>query len=333
MANCNEHFQEFNGVIRLTDARRKSLKKSRKELRNKVRKFFKENKKDEIQPKFNGQGSLDYDVIINPIPRYVIEDNEKKTILYYDVDDGIYFIGSDAVKDRHTPETYHNWVYDAVRGHTDKDPIDKDTCIRTLFADGHNIDQPIYYQMGSTPELAHKKLGYILSDPKEFSTWFIEIADSDPQIRRLVRYLKAWSDKKDFDSPSKAMPCGLILTILVAENYTTRDKRDDIALKETLINIQSKLTSSFECNRPTTPSGENLLEGYKEKDYFLKCLSEFIDDAKTALQEKNFRKSSELWRKHLSDRFPLGEDKDDTSSATAGLASLIPSTTKPYTSK
>ena len=44
MANCNEHFGKYNGEIRLTDARRKSLKGSRKELRKKVRNWFKENK-------------------------------------------------------------------------------------------------------------------------------------------------------------------------------------------------------------------------------------------------------------------------------------------------
>ena len=62
----------------------------------------------------------------------------------------------------------------------------------------------------------------------------------------------------------------------------------------------------------------------------MKCLSDFIDDAKNALQEKNFRKSTELWRKHLSDRFPLGEDKDDTTNSSGGLGAMIPPTTKPY---
>src|SRR5690606_5280210 len=146
MANCNKHFEEYNGNIRLTDARRQSLKGSRKELRNKVRKWFKENKPDETQPKFNGQGSMSMDTIINPIPRKIKEGKEEKTVLYYDVDDGIYFEGDKEPKDRPTPITYHNWVYEAVKGHTDKDPIDKNTCVRTLFADGHNIDQPIYYK-------------------------------------------------------------------------------------------------------------------------------------------------------------------------------------------
>lgn len=330
MANCDKHFGVYNGNIRLTDARRKSLKGSRKELRNKVRKWFEENKPNETKPEFNGQGSMSMDTIINPIPRKIKEGNEEKTILYYDVDDGIYFVGDKEPKERPTPVTYHSWIYDAVKGHTGKDPIDKNTCVRTLFADGHNIDQPIYYKKGDTPELAHKRDGWIYSDPKAFTDWFKEKAQKEPQLRRLVRYGKGWCDNREFENTSKPMPSGLIITILIAENAVYRKDRDDVALKETLQAIRRRLNISFECKRPTTPKGENLLTNYGHKDYFMDCLAKFIDDATKALQEKNFKKATELWRKHLSNRFPLGEDKDETSNASAGLGAIIPATTKPY---
>lgn len=330
MANCNTHFEEYNGKIRLTDARRKSLKGSRKELRNKVRKWFDENKPNETKPKFSGQGSMSMDTIINPIPRKIKKGNEEKTVLYYDVDDGIYFVGDKEPKDRPTPATYHSWIYDAVKGHTDQDPIDKNTCIRTLFADGHNIDQPIYYKKDNTPELAHKKDDWIDSDPKAFTDWFNDLAKKQPQLRKLVRYGKGWSDNREFLNESKPMPSGLIITILIAENAIYRKDRDDVALKETLQAIQRKLNISFECKRPTTPKGENLLANYEHKDYFMDCLAKFIDDATKALQEKNFKKATELWRKHLSDRFPLGDDKDETSNGSVGLGTIITPTTKPY---
>jgi hypothetical protein len=330
MANCNEHFKEFNGQIRLTNTRRKNLKGSLKELRNKVRKWFKENKPNEAQPKFSGQGSMAMDTIINPIPRKITEDGEEQKVLYYDVDDGIYFEGDKGSKERATPTTYHSWIYQAVEGHTNKQPIDKNTCVRTLFADGHNIDQPIYYKQGETPELAHKAKGWIESDPRAFTEWFKEKAEKEPQLRRLVRYCKGWADNREFLNKSQSMPSGLILTILVAENAFYREERDDVALKETLLAIQGKLKLSFECKRPTTPKGENLLEDYTQKDYFMKCLAKFIEDATNALQEKNFRKATEYWRTHLSDRFPLGEDRDDTLTASAGLGTIITPTTKPY---
>ncbi|MCK9234362.1 MAG: hypothetical protein M0O98_04130 [Acholeplasmataceae bacterium] len=330
MANCNTHFEEYNGKTRLTNARRKSLKGSRKESRNRVRKWFKDNKPNETKPKFSGQGSMSMDTIINPIPRKIKDGNEEKTFLYYDVDDGIYFVGDKEPKDRPTPGTHHSWVYDAVKGHTDKDPIDKNTCVRTLFADGHNVDQPIYYKEGDTPELAHKKDGWIDSDPKAFTDWFNDLAERQPQLRKLVRYGKGWFDNREFLNESKPMPSGLIITILIAENAVYRKDRDDVALKETLQAIQRKLNISFECKRPTTPKGENLLANYGHKDYFMNCLANFIDDATKALQEKNFKKATELWRKHLSDRFPMGEDKDENSNASAGLGAIITPTTKPY---
>src|SRR3954469_20868496 len=107
MANSSTSFEEFNKTIRLTDARRKSLKGSRKELRKKTRKYFDEEKSKEIKPKFSGQGSLAMDTIVNPIPRKELVGKEEKTVLYYDVDDGIYFIGTEEQKDRKSVQTYH----------------------------------------------------------------------------------------------------------------------------------------------------------------------------------------------------------------------------------
>ena len=330
MANCNEHFEEYNEKIRLTKSRKDSLITSRDDLRKKVEKWFEENKPDEEQPTFKGQGSMSTNTIINPIPRKVKEGDEEKTKLYYDVDDGIYFEGNKDEDDRPTPATYHSWICQAVDGHTNTPPIDKNTCVRTVFSDGHHIDQPIYYKQSDTPELAHKKDGYIESDPEEFTNWFNDEADEHTQLRKLVRYGKGWCDNRKFKNSSKKMPSGLVMTILITENPVYRNDRDDIALKETLVSIQDTLNKKFACYRPTTPKGENLLADYTQKEYFMNCLANFIDDAKKALKEKNFRKATELWRKHLSDRFPLGEDKDDTSNTSAGLGAIIPSTTKPY---
>lgn len=72
------------------------------------------------------------------------------------------------------------------------------------------------------------------------------------------------------------MPSGLVITILITENAVFRDDRDDIALKETLISIEAKLSSNFSCYRPTTPKNENLLKEYSDKEYFMKCLKDFI---------------------------------------------------------
>lgn len=320
MANCSEILKSFNNTITLSGAKKESLKRSRKDLRKKIKKYFREKKPDEIQPKFKGQGSFDTDVIINPIPRTIEVNGEDKTVYYYDIDDGIYFIGDDNPDDRKSVQTYHNWIVTAVDGHTSTPPKDKNACVRVIFADGHNIDLPVYYKQNDIPELAHKVKGWIDSDPKAFTEWFNKQADANPQLRRIVRYLKAWADYREYSRTDKAMPTGLVLTILAANHFYKHD-RDDIALKETLVNIESELRKEFKCERPTVPEGEDLLSEYTCKDYFMEVLRKFIDNAKKAIEEKNQKKSCEYWQKSLGDRVPcsLAKDEDEDRSASAGL--------------
>ena len=60
---------------------------------------------------------------------------------------------------------------------------------------------------------------------------------------------------------------------------------------------------------------------------FLENLSAFIGDAKKAIDESNLLNASKLWRKHLGDRFPLGDDKDDESSSNF---TRVAATSRPY---
>ena len=318
MANCNNLFDDFNSKIRLTDVKKSSLKKSRNALRRKIRVYMKDNKPNEQQPKFSGQGSFMMDTIINPIP---VSDGMGGSLFYYDLDDGIYFFGD--IPARKSIGTYHKWIVEAVSGHTNTFPIDKSTCVRTIFADGHNIDQPIYYMSSDkTPELAHKIKGWIISDPRKFTQWFNDQADKQPQIRRIVRYLKAWADFKP-----QNMPSGLILTILATENYCSAD-RDDIALRDTLKEIEMKLKGNFSCYRPTVPSDEDLLENYKSEDAFMKALATFISNADKAIENRNQRDASEYWIKCFGSRFNFGEDKDEQPKAS--LLYSVASQSKPY---
>jgi Second Messenger Oligonucleotide or Dinucleotide Synthetase domain len=319
MTNCHNLFSEFNSTIKLADSKKKSLKKSRKSLRDKIRKYFDEEKKGEIKPKFTSQGSFVLDTIVEPIPK-VEENDVKKTLLNYDMDDGVYFIGD--INERKSVQTYHIWIIDAIEGHTQTGLIDKNTCVRTEYADGHHIDMPIYFkEEGKTPELAHKAKGWIESDPKAFQNWF---------EGKVVRYLKAWSNYRETQRTDKPMVSGFILTILAANHYCAND-RDDIALKETLILIKAKLDASFICYRPTVPTNEDLLASYNHKDYFMECLQKFIDSASTALKEPNQKKSCEHWQKHFGDRFPcdLAKDEDEEEKLSASFISTA-SASRPW---
>ena len=310
MANCNEQFLDFDETIKLNDSRVRDLKRTRKRLRKDIRKDFKENHKDEIKPKFWGQGSFKVGTSVNPIPKEVIKDGKKKTLLVYDVDDGIYFIGNE--NEKKDIAVYHNWIYNAVKGHTDQDPIDKSTCVRTVFSDGHHIDQPIYYEVNNkVPQLAHKSKGWIYSDPRDFCNWIENKAENNNQLKRLIRYFKSWCDVVNHTEGSKKMPSGLVMTIWVCENAVFNE-RDDIAMEGTLgkIKLLTDSQASLSCIRPTTPKGENLLEDYAYHAFFKSKLSKFVESAMQAIRENNPKRACAKWQMHFGTRFSCSTAKD-----------------------
>lgn len=307
MATLNSEYLAFDSKIKLTDNRKEKLKKSRKEIKNKIKKYFREEKPDELQPKFWGQGSFEMNTTVNPIP---VKDENDENLLKYDLDYGVYFVEKDGEDNRKSIEIWHNWVFNAVENHTNTPPQKKTTCVRVIFADGHHIDLPIYYKNGNIPELAHKSKGWIDSDPKEFYEWFNDKANT--QLKRIVRYLKAWKNYRETNNESLVLPSGFILTILATNNYIAYDN-DDTAFRETIKKIKKELDRKFECYRPTTPKDEDLFASYKEtkKTNFLEALQSLISNCEKAKEENNFKKASEHLQYSFGDRFPLGQDKNE----------------------
>lgn len=331
MAALHNEFTKYNKAIKLTDSRKEKLKASRNDIKKKIRNWFKDNKPDELQPKFHSQGSFEMNTGVNPIPE---TDENDKTLLKYDLDFGVYFIEKEDENNKQSVETWHDWVYNAVEDHTDKEPIKKATCIRVLFSDGHHIDLPIYYKLNDVIELAHKLKGWTDSDPKEFYQWFNNLKNA--QLERIVRYLKGWKNYRELKNTNLKLPSGFELTILAANNYI-EDDNDDKAFRETVRKIDAELnkTNGFKCLRPTTPKDEDVFANYSltRKDSFLSTLRNLLNDLDRAKDEKNFKKASEILRNNqFGDRFPLGEDKDEEEKSnnlgkSLGAALITP---KPY---
>jgi superfamily I DNA/RNA helicase len=183
---------------------------------------------------------------------------------------------------------------------------------------------PIYYKENDVIELAHKVEGWIESDPKEFYEWFNDKAKENQQLRRIVRYLKAWKNFRENSNSNLKLPSGFALTILATNNYVSDDD-DDAAFRETVRKIKSTLDDNFECKRPTTPKDEDVFENYSEtrKQSFLDALKSLVNDCDRAMDEKNFKKASEYLRNNqFGDRFPLAKDeseKDKSSRLTASV--------------
>ncbi len=291
MANCNKLFLDYEKNLTISKRKRDKLKDSKEVLRERIRKYFKENHKD-YNPEFYIQGSYKMKTTI------ITKDDE------CDLDDGVYFEREADV----TATTLQKWVKNALDGATVSPVQHRKKCLRVLYQGDYHIDFPVYIfpENDEHPSLAVKDGDFEESDPKEVVDWYVNEKAKYNQLNRVVKYLKGWGDIK-----RNKMPSGLAMTILAANNLQ-ENERDDIALKNTLIKIQEVLEDSFECIVPATPE-DDLFEDYEKvrKDNFLNNLDDFIKDAKKAIEnEANQLKSSKLWRKHLGDKFPEGEDID-----------------------
>lgn len=314
MATLHKEYNKFYNKIKLTGNRKEHLRGSRKSLRKKIKDWFSENKPTKLQPTFKGQGSFEMNTTINPIVIHIDDEEIRK----YDLDDGVYFHEKEGENNREKIDTWHNWVYEAVKDHTQEATIRKNTCVRVVFSDGHHIDLPIYYKDGNTPELAHRSKDWLDSNPVEFTDWFHKKANK--QIIRLVRYIKAWKDFKHTNKDNTGnthlkLPSGFALTILIVNNYVEK-QHDDAAFRETVRKMYNTLNTrnGFKCLRPTTPKGEDVFAEYSKtrKDDFLTALHSLLDACDKAKDEKNFKKASEyLIERQFDVRFPKGADKDE----------------------
>ncbi len=291
MANCNKLFLDYDKNLEIYSEKKNRLKDSKETLRKRIRKYFKDNH-PEYKPTFYIQGSYKMKTTI------LTKDDE------CDLDDGVYFRREVGVNGT----ILQTWVWNAVDGATSTTPQHRKKCVRVIYKADYHIDFPVYYfpEDEDNPWLAVKNQDLEESDPKEVVDWYRKQKDENGQLHRLVKYLKGWGDHK-----RNKMPSGLAMTILAAENIKF-DERDDVALKNTLVEIQSTLDDDFECIVPATPN-DDLFENYDaaRKKNFLDNLNDFIKDATEAVdKESNQLKASKLWRKHLGDKFSLGADED-----------------------
>ncbi|SDH32772.1 hypothetical protein SAMN04488062_10651 [Flavobacterium omnivorum] len=320
MADLHSTFTEFDDIIKLSSKKKETLRTSRNSIRTDIEKYFEE-KREKHTVSFKGQGSFMMHTTIQPLSKE------------YDVDDGVYIFGKE--EDRPTPQTAHNWIYDAVKNRTSSESLDKNTCIRVIYKSDYHVDLPIYYKVEKSdnentlddevPEIAHLSKGWIQSDPYAFKKWFDDQSKGKSQLKRIVRYLKAWSDKKQNDNAKLIFPSGMIFTIL-ASNYYVENDRDDLSLLETLKKIQSNIDDirfefiNYECYRPTVDKNENLLDKYSSettKNNFLNALDSFINSGDQAIELESKKDACSKWQKHLGDRFPCLSIKEEKSNSSA----------------
>jgi len=310
MANSNSLFKDFHEEIKIGSVKNDKMMESKNKLRKRIRKWFKENQPDYV-PKFYIQGSYKMNSAIRT----------KEDIC--DLDDGIYFFREPGV----SATTMQQWIHEAVNGYTSTTPEHRKKCVRSIFTSDYEIDHPVYYKTDDTEyRIAIKNTGWEDSDPKAVVNWFNKKKDANGRLIRSIKSMKVWCDNKDYK-----MPSGLAMTILASNaiDSIVLNERDDITLRDILKEIKKELQRKFQCIVPAVPN-DDLFADYDDdrRNKFMDALSAFLNDAEEALREKNQLKASKLWRKHLGNRFPFGEDKDEQSTSSSsigiGAASSIP---------
>ena len=307
MADCHNLFETFHGKIKVAFTRKEKLRTSRNATRERIRKHFSETM-NVTPPKFHGQGSYSMNTLVNPIDGL------------YDIDDGVYLQNLD--EDRSTwptAATVHGWLMDATRDSTDIPPRDRDRCVRVIYkaTPPYHIDLPVYVMVNGVPQLFDKSregasqspVSPYESDPRAITGWFKEHVDDENQLRRLVRYTKAWKDNKKTCGTGVAK--GLMLTILISETFVT-DACDDVALSNTVNAANDRMKRSMVVRKPVTPF-EDLTSGWTktQSDAFLESLQQFRDRAADAIAESDKAKAAKIWQKLFGDRFPDAEPEDD----------------------
>lgn len=163
--------------------------------------------------------------------------------------------------------------------------------------------------MPSRVRLAHKVLGWLDSDPRPIKDWVeTQVALKSEQLRRLMRYLKAW---RDFQQWPEGDPKSILLMALVDATLNRKvDGRDDLALIAVCSGIPDALTGSVEI--PALP-GEDLAKRLNEdglKDEFIRRVQHLHYTLKHCVQGRHSPEQvCRMLRDQFGSRFPDRPDR------------------------
>jgi hypothetical protein len=298
MADCNDLFQRFLDEIQIIKTVRDNLRKSRDGIRTTLENYFTK----EIQlpkPQFYQQGSFALKTmvkVLNPLDEY-------------DVDDGVYLqeLSEDDIKNIEKASAFRTTVLNAVREQTQKPPQRLRSCIRVQYAETsyrYHIDLPVYTEVGGKIYLARDD-GWLESDAKAFNKWYYDKLEQNEQMRRCIKYLKAWKDFNSYEIK------GIHLTVLIGLKHVSVTDRDDKSLVETIGKIISYLEQKKAIWNPVDQK-ENMIEDWSEEKMgkIIAAFKEFSSEAGGALDEQDKNKASKKWRVLFGDRFRI-EDNDN----------------------
>ncbi len=246
----------------------------------------------------------------------------------YDIDDGAVF-GREGLKGPQggdmTPRAARDMVRDAVDdGSFTQKPETLKNCVRVYYKEKHHVDIPVYREYeddnGDTIlELASSE--WRKSDPTEITKWFNDaVIDKSPdenngrQMRRVVCLLKKFARSRK----GWKLPSGLILSVLVDENYWANDGRDDEAFFDTMQAIYNRLLSSgYQVWNPVD-NDEELTNGaddskvYELEDRLIWALNKLRPvKNETCTKNEALKAWKEVFKDEFFDQFIGDDDEED----------------------
>jgi Cyclic GMP-AMP synthase DncV-like, nucleotidyltransferase domain/Adenylyl/Guanylyl and SMODS C-terminal sensor domain len=239
----------------------------------------------------------------------------------YDVDLGAYLCWSEKEIAAPAPEQIKDWLQDSLEAYArqedsvrEVDRPAKERCSRIRYDKQFHIDVPVYHldEANDSRRLATATKGWEDSDPKKIVAWFQDKVGNPEraQLRRIVRYLKAWAALK-FHDDSEAKPSSIMLTVLATEAYidtTNTDLDDEDMFSSTVVGIEDRLTENTSVRNPVHAS-ENLnrLED-AALGRFLEKLARLREICGKALACDDEGDAALIWDEAFEHLFPLPED-------------------------
>lgn len=166
--------------------------------------------------------------------------------------------------------------------------------------------------------LAHRECNWMESDPRPVKDWFLaEVAARGEQLRRVVRYLKAYRDWKW----ASGGPTSILLMAAAAPIFEKRDRRDDMALLDVVTALPAKLRGGV--NNPVDDS-ESLTRrlGKERVEEAAKQFEAFEKVLRGALDAGNRAQACSWMMGEFGPRFPDLPERVKVVSVAATIASV-----------
>lgn len=166
--------------------------------------------------------------------------------------------------------------------------------------------------------LAHRECNWMESDPRPVKEWFLaEVAARGEQLRRVVRYLKAFRDWKW----ASGGPTSILLMTAAAPLFERRDRRDDLALLDVVAALPAKLRGGV--NNPID-EGESLTKrlGAENVEDAARQFEAFEKMLRGALHAGSETQACRWMISEFGPRFPNAPDRVKIVSVAATIAAV-----------